>query len=96
MPSKAEVYPIALSQKLPTIKIPLRPQDAEVPLELQPLIDQCYRKGRYEGTLDYRRDPEPPLSGPESEWVVELLRGHGLRPAKRKRRRRPPRASDDA
>src|SRR5205814_511479 len=49
--NRAEIYPIALSQKLPTVKVPLRPDDADVPLDLQVLLDQCYRKGRYEGDL---------------------------------------------
>src|SRR5207249_3313977 len=52
--SKAEVYPIPLSQKLPTVKVPLRPTDADVPLDLQALVEQCYHKGRYEVDLDYR------------------------------------------
>ena len=90
--STAEIYPAPLSEKLPTVKIPLRPGDADVSLDLQALIDQCYRKGRYEGDLDYRRDPEPPLLGPDAEWSVELLHRQGLRPAappKRKRKRKP-------
>src|SRR5262249_31049866 len=96
VPTKAEVYPIPLSAKLPTVKIPLRPGDADVPLDLQALIEQCYRKGRYEVDLDYRHDPDPPLTGPDAAWVVELLRGKGLRPAeppKKKRQRKPPRTA---
>jgi hypothetical protein len=95
-PSKAEVYPIPLSAKLPTVKIPLRRDDADVPLDLQALIEECYRKGRYEGDLDYRRDPDPPLSGRDAEWAAELLRSKGVRPAeppKKKRKRKPPRQS---
>ena len=92
-PTKAEVYPAPLAQKLPTVAIPLRPADADVPLDVQALIEQCYRKGRYEGDLDYRRDPDLPFTGPDAEWVAELLRDKGLRPAaapKRKRKRSPP------
>jgi hypothetical protein len=94
----AEVYPIALAQKLPAVHVPLRPQDADVPLDLQALLEQCYRNGRYEGDLDYRRDPDPPLTGPDAKWAAELLRRHGLRPAKGpkpKRKRRPPNSSQD-
>jgi hypothetical protein len=97
--SKAEIYPIPLSQKLPTVKIPLRPADADVPLDLQALIEQCYRKGRYEVDLDYRRDPDPPLTGADASWTVELLRSKGLRPAessKKKRKQKSPRASEGA
>jgi hypothetical protein len=95
---KAQVYSIFLSQRLPTIKVPLRQADAEVPLDLQALIEQCYRRGRYEGDLDYRKDADPPLAGAEAEWAEELLRGKGLRPtrpANGKRKRKPPRASGE-
>jgi Protein of unknown function (DUF4058) len=97
--SKAAVYPIPLYEKLPTVQVPLRPDDEDVLLDLQALIEQCYRKGRYEVDLDYRLDADPPLTGPDAEWADELLRGKGLRPAappKRKRQRKPPPASDGA
>lgn len=93
--TKAEVYPIPLSAQLPNVKVPLRPGDADVPLELQALIELCYRKGRYEGDLNYRLDLDPPFTGPDAEWVVELLRSKGLRPAeppRKKSKRKPPRA----
>jgi hypothetical protein len=84
---KVEVYPLPLSDRLPTIKIPLRPDDADVHLDLQALIDQCYRNGGYDGTLDYSVDPDPPFLGDAKKWVVDLLRKKGLRkktPNKRK------------
>lgn len=80
---KAEVYPMPLSHPLPTIKIPLRPTDADVPLNLQALVEQCYRNGAYEGTLDYSVDPEPPLLGADKEWADEWLQKKGLRPRKK-------------
>ncbi len=42
-----EVYPIRLRDRLPTIRVPLRPTDAGVVLDLQPLIDQCHERGRF-------------------------------------------------
>ena len=90
---QAEVYPMPLSAHLPTVKIPLRPTDADVPLNLQPLVEQCYRNGGYEGTLDYGRDPDPPLAGADETWASDWLREKGLRarkkspPRKGKRRR---------
>src|SRR5947208_956642 len=50
---KAEVYPMPLWARLPVVKIPFRPDDADVSLDLQALIEQCYRNGAYEGTLNY-------------------------------------------
>jgi hypothetical protein len=88
LPGQAQVYPMPLWDRLPAVQVPLRPGDADVPLDLQPLVDQCYRNGGYEGTLDYAADPEPQLRGSERDWADEWLHGKGLRP-----RRRPPRRS---
>jgi hypothetical protein len=77
----AEVYPLPLRERLPAVKIPLRPDDADVPLDLQALVNQCYRNGGYEGTLDYSAEPDPPLPGADKVWADEKLRELGLRPA---------------
>jgi len=77
-PLVAEFYPIRLADRLPAIRIPLRETDADVPLELQPLVDQCYHNGRYDN-LNYRAEPNPPLCGDEAAWAAELLRSQGLR-----------------
>jgi hypothetical protein len=89
---KAEVYPIPLWERLPIIKIPLRPNDADVPLDLQALVEQCYRNGAYEGTLNYAVDPDPPLLGTEEEWADEWLHEKGLRPSKKPRRKGKPKS----
>ncbi len=77
--SVAEVYAVFLQQPLPTIRIPLRTDDEDVSLQLQTLIDTAYMNGRYHEDVDYRKDPEPPLSGPDAEWADALLREKGLR-----------------
>ena len=87
-PGKAEVYPMPLWERLPVVKVRLRPTDAEVPLDLQNLVDQCYRNGAYDGTLNYAVDPDPPLLGAEREWAEEWLQEKGLRPRKKSPRRK--------
>jgi hypothetical protein len=77
-PDDWEVYPVPLEQRLPTIAIPLRPTDADVPLELQSLIDRCYETGAYDD-LDYRVPPNPPLDAESAAWTESLLREKGLR-----------------
>jgi Protein of unknown function (DUF4058) len=84
----AEVYPMPLSQRLPRIRIPLRPDDADVRLDLQALVDQCYRNGAYEGTLNYADDPDPLLLGGDKKWTAERLREAGLRPRRKPSRRK--------
>jgi hypothetical protein len=85
---KAEVYPMPLWERLPVVQVPLRPDDADVPLDVQALVEQCYRNGAYEGTLDYSADPDPPLFGADLEWTHERLHEQGLRPQKRPPRRK--------
>ncbi len=72
-----EVYPIGLRQRLPCIRVPLRPADADVVADLQPLVDQCHERGRYH-FLEYRLAPEPPLAPEDAAWANQLLREHQL------------------
>ena len=76
---RPEIYSFPLRQALPAFRVPLRPTERDVLLELQPLIDRCYQTGRY-WLLDYRRDPEPPVALEDVPWVDERLRAAGLRP----------------
>jgi hypothetical protein len=90
---QAEVYPMPLWERLPAVKIPLRPDDADVTLDLQALVDQCYGNGAYEGTLNYVADPDPPLQGADLDWAAEWLHEKGLRPRKKPTRRKSKRKS---
>lgn len=65
-------YPISIRRRLPTIKIPLRPQDTPAKLDLQELIDRAYAMGRYD-RIDYDRPCSPPFIGPEEEWAEQVL-----------------------
>ena len=67
-------YPISIRAKLPTIKVPLRRQDAPAKLNLQELIDKAYTMGRYD-RIDYCRPCTPPFVGPEEQWAGEILGG---------------------
>lgn len=77
-PKEREVYVIGLREKLPAVSIPLRPADADVVLDLQPLIDQCHERGRYH-RLNYQAELYPPLSADDAAWVDSVLRSHELR-----------------
>jgi hypothetical protein len=67
-----EVYAMPLQQPLPAIKVPLRPTDRDVTIDLQPLVEQAYRNGAYDD-IDYTRPPVPPLSRTDAVWAAELL-----------------------
>jgi hypothetical protein len=77
----AEIYRVPLREPLPAIRVPLRPDEADVPLELQTLIAQVYHHGRYDD-IDYTVDPVPPLDAEDAAWADDLLRAAGKRPAK--------------
>jgi hypothetical protein len=72
----AEVYPVPLRQRLPSIRIPLREQEPDIRLDLQLLIDQAYRNGRYARTLNYKAPADPPLPKNELPWARERIRQH--------------------
>ena len=55
------MYPGPLRERLPTIRIPLRATDPDVPLDIQTLVDRCYTTGRY-WNLDYKRTLWPALA----------------------------------
>ncbi len=77
-PRKVEVYRAPLERRLPVIRVPLRETDADVTLDLQTLIEQCYQNGRYDD-LDYQVPPIPSLEAPDATWADELLRPKGSR-----------------
>lgn len=77
-PNVAEYYPAPLTAPLPVIKVPLRRIDTDVSLDLQALVDQCYRNGAYDD-IDYARAPEPPLAPADARWAARLLRKLGRR-----------------
>jgi hypothetical protein len=75
---QAEVYPLPLRQRLPNLPVPLRADDKDAVLQLQVLLDDCYRDGRYQ-RLDYRAELTPPLEADDAGWADALLRERGLR-----------------
>lgn len=73
--TEIEYYPLRLQHRLPRLRIPLRPQDPDVVLDLQQPINLAYEKGRYGLTLKYNDPaPPPPLSDADAAWVADVLR----------------------
>jgi hypothetical protein len=76
---RARFWPVSVQQKLPIIGIPLRGKDPDAPLDLNAVLRTSYDKAEYDATIDYRRDPVPPLAREDAAWSAKLLREHGLR-----------------
>jgi hypothetical protein len=74
MPCRFEVYPVPLRSPLPAIRIPLREQDQDIRLDLQAIVEQAYRKGRYQLTINYNHPPEPPLGEVDARWARALVK----------------------
>jgi hypothetical protein len=69
---RIEFYPFSLKQPLPALLIPLRAGDQDVRLDLQSLVTQAYRNGRYDRT-DYNQPCRPSLESEDEAWANALL-----------------------
>ncbi len=73
-----ELYAMPLQQPLPAVKVPLRDQDTDVVIDLQPLAERAYQLGAYDD-LNCSRPPVPPLNDQDTVWAETLLREAGKR-----------------
>ena len=71
---RCKVWRGHFQRPLPPIPVPLSSPDADVQLDLQPLIAAIYARSRYDGDLDYSRPLQPPFTEEESTWLAEQLR----------------------
>ncbi len=71
--------PIRLSQRLPTIKIPLLSDDPDASLDLQAVLTTAYDRAGYDLSIDYTAPPVPPLPPEWDAWADALLKARGLR-----------------
>jgi hypothetical protein len=73
-----EVWPVQIWDKLPIIPVPLLHPDPDVPLDLNSVVASVYERGAYDRIIDYRQPP-PPLTDEEAQWIDKWLREKGLR-----------------
>lgn len=65
----ADVWPLQLSDSLPTVPVPLRQPDPDVALDLAAAIQGIYAEAAYQLSIDYDQSPPPPpLSAAEEAW----------------------------
>jgi Protein of unknown function (DUF4058) len=70
----ADVWPVSLRDPLPTMGVPLR-DAADVPLDLQVILDRVWEDGRYADLVDYAGPPPPPaLNAADASWAVDQVR----------------------
>jgi hypothetical protein len=67
--SRADLWPLTLQQALPTIPVPLRAPDPDVPLDLAQVFSAVYEAAFYHLSIDYNQEPPPPQLPPDDlQW----------------------------
>jgi Protein of unknown function (DUF4058) len=74
------VWRAQYQRTLPVTPVPLAKPDSDIPLELQPMIDDIYQRFRYPRSIDYGMPLNPPLDVAETTWLKQQLRTRRSRP----------------
>jgi hypothetical protein len=69
---RTDVFPWTLRQSLPTIPIPLKKDEPEVPLDLQGVFTTVFDRARYQLSLNYADGPRLPLHESDATWMRQL------------------------
>jgi hypothetical protein len=68
------IWPFSVRDTLPTVAIPLKPEDGFIMLPLKPAFDAAYDLGPYDTAVEYTRPPRIPLRGKDVQWAKNLLK----------------------
>ena len=71
---QADLYLFSVRDPIPTFPLPLRPGDEEPLVDLNALLHALYDRAGYDLSIDYTRDPVPPLEGEDAAWAAARLR----------------------
>jgi Protein of unknown function (DUF4058) len=63
-----------LSDRLPTIPVPLLPADGDVALDLQTAFDSVYDRAGYDYALQYDRPLVPTVSEAQRSWIDDRIK----------------------
>jgi hypothetical protein len=66
-------YARTVRDRLPRIAIPLQPGDADITLDLQPILNKAYEAGLYDERLQYSRPCIPRLRPDDEAWARERI-----------------------
>ncbi|MBV9123164.1 MAG: DUF4058 family protein [Planctomycetes bacterium] len=66
-----EVYAWTMRQPLPTIPIPLKAPDPDLPFDLGQVFATAYERGRYARSLNYQDPPPIPVPEDARAWIRE-------------------------
>jgi len=72
-----DVWPIQIHSKLPTIPVPLLPEDEDVRLDCQQMFDDLYESLGFAETIDYSQPPEVGLAAETAVFAQAILQQAG-------------------
>lgn len=75
----AELRVFSVRDPIPRFKLPLRAGDDEPEIDLGEVLSKLYDEAAYDLSVDYRREPVPPLAEEDRAFADELLRRTGRR-----------------
>lgn len=76
----AELYRFNLQQPIPPVPVPLIANEPEPILDLQPLLQRVYQKGRYHLAINYQHPPVTPATADEAVWMADQLQATNPEP----------------
>lgn len=75
---RADLYAFNIQNKIPEFPLPLRPEDTELIIDLQALLNNIYDVGSYDLKIDYTQKPVPELSEKDAVWAETWLQQQTL------------------
>ncbi len=70
-----EVWAFDLPEAMPVLPVPLDAPDADVKLDLRLALDLIYERSMYHLSIDYQKDPPPPVLSNELKiWMETMLK----------------------
>jgi Protein of unknown function (DUF4058) len=69
-----QVWPAHSLKRLPVFPVPLLKPDADLEIDLGPMIEAIYKRSRYVQSIEYRKVIDPPLNREETAWLRKHLR----------------------
>lgn len=78
-PARQEIYAVPLQRRLPTIHVPLAPDDNDAMLDLQAVLSRCWDEGPYPQLLRYKETLPGKMAPTDQMWCEQKLREAGQR-----------------
>lgn len=73
-----ETYPTTMQSRLPRIRVPLKPGDEDVVLDLQEVFNDAYDQGPFSDRVDYHGPPFGRMSAASADWCEQVLKAEGI------------------